>query len=134
VQSITVSIVTEFEKQLPSEILQRAESRHGELAWRPADIPAVIEAARCANLVSLGGNLQIIAPWGKWCEPIGFGIDTRFPNDLPWQTQVEESAKVALAEFQALQDNFDLEAIARESHPTLVAEVDDAKEVIRLVG
>ena len=123
-------VVREPEKQLPAEILQRADARHGELAWRPSDIPAVIEAARCANLVSLGGDLQIRAPSGKWGEPIGFGIDTKVSNDFPWQAQVEESAKVALAEFQALHENFDLEAIARESFPALVAEVDDAKDVI----
>lgn len=124
-------IVREAEKQLPAEILRRADARHGELAWRPSDIPAVIEAARSANLVNLGGDLQIRAPSGKWGEAVGFGIDTgSVPNDLPWPARVEESAKLALAEFRALRDNFDLEAIARESFPTLVAEVDDAKEVI----
>jgi hypothetical protein len=123
--------VREPEKQLPAEILQRADARHGELAWRPSDIPAVIEAARCANLVSLGGDLQIRAPSGKWGEPVGFGINTdRVPNDLPWHVQVEESAKAALADFQELQDKCDFEAVARESFPTLVAEVDDVEEVI----
>jgi hypothetical protein len=123
--------VRESEKQLPAEILQRADTRHGELAWRPSDIPAVIEAARSANLVSLGGDLQIRSPSGKWGEPIGFGIDTaRVSNDLPWHEQVEESAKAALVDFRALQDKFDLEAIARESFPELVAEVADVKEVI----
>lgn len=117
--------------QLPLEILQRADTRHGELAWRPSDIPAVIEAARRANLVSLGGDLQIRAPSGKWGEPIGFGIDTaRVSNELPWDAQVEESAKAALADFHALQDKFDFEDIARESFPALVTEVDDAKDVI----
>lgn len=121
----------EPEKQLPADILQRADARHGELAWRPSDIPAVIEAARCANLISLGDDLQIRAPSGKWGEPIGLGINTScVPNDLPWQAQVEESAKVALAKFQALQDKFDFEAIARELFPALVAEVDDVREVI----
>ena len=71
------------------------------------------------------------APSGKWGEPVGYGIDTaRVQNTLPWETQVEESAKAALADFQALQDKFDFEAVATESFPALVAEVDDASEVI----
>jgi hypothetical protein len=122
--------VKEPEKQLPAEILQRADTRHGELAWRPSDIPAVIEAAKRANLISLGGDLQIRAPSGKWGEPIGYGIDIRVPNDLRWHDQVEEAARSALTAFRALQDEFDLQAVARESFPTLVAEVDDVEEVI----
>jgi hypothetical protein len=119
------------EQQLPAEILQRADARHGELAWRPSDIPAVIEAARQASLVSLGGDLQIRAPSGKWGEPVGFGIDTAcVSKSLPWDAQVAESARVALAAFQALQDKFDFEAIAAESFPGLVSEVDDPRKVI----
>ena len=119
------------EQQLPDDILQRADARHGELAWRPSDIPAVIEAARQANLVCLGGDLQIRAPSGMWGEPIGVGIDTgRVVKGLPWDAQVEESAEAALAEFQALRDKFDFKALAAEAYPTLVAEVDDPSEVI----
>lgn len=82
-------------------------------------------------MVSLGGDLQIRAPSGKWGEPVGFGIDTaRVSKTLPWDMQVEESAKAALVDFQALQDKFDFEAIAAESFPALVAEVDDPSEVI----
>jgi hypothetical protein len=54
----------------------------------------------------------------------------RVQNDLTWDAQVEEAAKSALAEFRALQDEFDLGAVAREVFPTLVAEVDDGEEVI----
>lgn len=123
--------MSEPESKLPEEILQRADTRHRELAWRPSDIPAVIEAARLANLVSLGGDLQIRAPSGKWGEPVGFGVDTgRISNDLPWPVRVEQSAKAALAEYQAMRDEFDFESVARESFPALVAEVDDPNEVI----
>jgi hypothetical protein len=82
-------------------------------------------------LVSLCGDLQIRSPSGKWGEPIGFGVDTNsVSKDLPWHTQVEESAKAALADLQALKGSVDFVAIARESFPGLVAEVDDANEVI----
>jgi len=43
---------------------------------------------------------------------------------------VEETARAALTDFRALQDKLDFEAIARESFPALVAEVDDPKDVI----
>jgi hypothetical protein len=122
------------EQQLPAEILQRAEYRSGEFAWRPSDIPSVIEAARCANLVNLGGDLQVRAPSG-WGEPIGYYMETsRISDDLPWATQVEETAKAALADFLSFQERFDFEAIARESFPTLIAEAEakggDAQDAI----
>jgi hypothetical protein len=119
------------ERQLPTEILERADLRSGELAWRPSDIPAVVEAAKRANLVSLGGDLQVRAPSGKWGEPIGVGVNTgRVPDNLPWETRVEETARVALADFLSLQEKCDFEAIARDSFPTLLAEVADAKDAI----
>lgn len=128
---LVFGVVSNPETQLPAEILERADARHGELAWRPTDIPAVIEAARQANLVSLGGDLQIRAPSGKWGEPVGFGIDTaRVSKTLSWDVQVEEAAKTALADFETLLDRFDLAAVATESFPALVAEVEDASEVI----
>ena len=119
------------EKQLPADILQRADLRSNELAWHPSDIPAVIEAAKRANLVNLGGDLQVRAPSGKWGEPIGVGIDTgRVSNDLSWHERVERTARTALASFRALQAECDFEAIARETFPALVAEVDEPKDVI----
>ena len=123
-------MVDSSEKQLPAEILQRADLRSNELAWRPSDIPTVIEAARRANLVNLGGDMQVRAPSGKWGEPLGVRVDTeRVPNDLPWNARVEQTARAALADFQALQEQCDFEAIAREAFPTLVAEVDDPNAV-----
>ena len=118
------------EKQLPAEILARADLRSNELAWHPSDIPAVIEAARCANLISLGGDFQIRAPSGLWGEPVGAGFSIEAPDDLPWEKQVEETATAALADFQSFQDRFDFEAIARESFPQLVAEVRETNDVI----
>jgi hypothetical protein len=42
---------------LPPDLLARALLAGNEYAWPLADIPAVIEAARAANLVSVGGQL-----------------------------------------------------------------------------
>ena len=122
--------MTGAEQQLPSEILRRADARHGELAWRPSDIPTVIEAARCANLVSLGGDLQVRAPSGLWGEPVGVSVSINLADDLPWETRVEESAKAALADFFSLQQTSDFEAIAREAFASLLAEVADPSEAI----
>ena len=128
---IRVPVVDISEKQLPAEILERADYRSSEFAWRPSDIPAVVEAARAANLLNLGGDLQIRAPSGKWGEPIGVSVDTdSVTDDLSWAVRVDETAKVALANFEALQKECDFEAIAREAFPTLLEEVDDPNEVI----
>jgi hypothetical protein len=109
--------------QLPAEILQRADIRSGELAWRPSDIPAVIEAARLANLVSLGGNLQVRVPSG-WGESIYASVDiTRVADNLSWEKRVEEAAKAALADFLTLQKACDFQTVARDSFPSLLAEV-----------
>jgi hypothetical protein len=118
------------EKQLPNAILRRANVRSGELAWRPKDIPAVIEAARLAKLVSLGGDLQIRAPSGRWGQPVGFGIIIEVPHNFEWEKQVESAAEAALAHFLFFERQVDFEEIARESYPTLAAEVDDPKDVI----
>jgi hypothetical protein len=118
------------EEQLPAEILERADRRSNELAWRPSDIPDVIEAARRANLISLGGDLQIRAPSGLWGEPVGAGFSIELADDLPWERRVEETAKTGLAQFLSFRERFDFEAIAHDSFPTLVAEVAEAKDVI----
>lgn len=115
------------EKQLPAEILERAHVQSGELAWRPSDIPDVIEAAKRANLVSLGGNLQVRVPSGKLGESIYASVDTgRIPDDMPWERRVEETAKAALNDFLSLQRECDFHAVACESFPSLLEEVQAA--------
>ena len=47
------------ESKLPAEILAKADFRFNEYAWRVADLPAVIEAAKNLNLLNLGGQLQL---------------------------------------------------------------------------
>jgi hypothetical protein len=120
--------------QLPAEILQRADIRSGELAWRPSDIPSVIEAARLANLMSLGGNLQVRVSSG-WGESIYASVDTnRVADNLPWEKRVEEAAKAAQNGFLSLQDACDFHTVARDSFPSLLAEVEadggDPKDAI----
>lgn len=84
-------------------------------------------AAKRANLVSLGGNLQVRVPSGRWGESIYASVDSsRIADDLPWQRRVEESAKAALADFQSLQSECDFVVIARESFPTLMEEAEAA--------
>ena len=118
-------------KEIPATVLRRADLRWNELAWHPEDIPAVIEAARLANLLNLGGDLQIRAPSGGTGEPIGVGVDTnRVPGDLPWHPRVQEAARVALSDFHALREKLDFEAVARDAFPQLLQEVQDPSEAI----
>lgn len=120
-------LVKDCSEKLPPEIIERADARGPELAWRISDIPAVIKAAERASLLNLGGDLQIKAPSGMWGEPIGMYVDTqRVHDDLPWEVQVREAAQIALADFRSLQERFDFVVVAQESHPTLVAEVTNA--------
>ena len=49
----------------------------------------------------------------------------RFPHDLPWDDQVHEGAKIALADFPSLEKRFDFTSL-REFYPTIVAEVTNA--------
>jgi len=99
---------------LPKEILQKSDLKGNEHAWRIADIPAVIEAARAAGLVNVGGQLQFRIP-----EEVGKGtsecywveVDTykKVPESLPWSDRVAETAKVALADFLALPTKYDFQ-------------------------
>ena len=60
--------MTSTELRLPHDLLQRASLRGSEYAWPIEDIPKVIEAARQANLASIGGQLQFRLPDGGTCE------------------------------------------------------------------
>jgi len=50
------------ETKLPAELLDRATLRGKEWAWPIGDIPEVIEATRQANMISIGGQLQLRLP------------------------------------------------------------------------
>src|SRR5258708_4550498 len=60
--------MTAPESRLPQHLIERASKRGRELAWSLDDIPEVIEAARDANLVSVGGQLQFRFQDGTTCE------------------------------------------------------------------
>ena len=58
----------DIEQALPSKLVGRASLRGREHAWSLDDIPNVIEAAREAQLISIGGQLQFRLPDGGTCE------------------------------------------------------------------
>ena len=82
------------EGALPPVLLGRASLVGNEYAWRVDDIPNVIEAARAANLVSIGGQLQFRLPDGGTCECYWVQVDTYQSVDraLPWKVRVERTA------------------------------------------
>lgn len=96
------------EKMLPKELIKRSTVRGMEYAWRPEDIPAVIEAARKANLVNIGGQLQLRFPDGGTQEAYWIEVDTykTVANTLPWNVRVEETAKIALQDFLDLMTKY----------------------------
>jgi hypothetical protein len=51
-----------IELRLPHDVLQRATLQGNEYAWPVEYIPKVIEAAREAELASIGGQLQFRLP------------------------------------------------------------------------
>ena len=96
------------EDLLPLELLKRATRRGNEYAWRLEDIPQVIEAARLANLMSVGGQLQFRLPDGT-CECYWVEVNSIdcIALDLPWRARVEQSAEIALRTFLELPQRFD---------------------------
>lgn len=97
------------EKKLPADLLANATLRGREYAWALSDIPLVIEAARAANLVNVGGQLQFRIPDGGTCECHWVEVDTYNTVDpkLPWEERVARTATVAARDFAALPDRFD---------------------------
>ncbi|TCV68627.1 hypothetical protein [Neorhizobium sp. S3-V5DH] len=104
------------EISLPEKLRENGRLRGNEWAWPVCDIPAVIEAARLAGLVSIGGQLQFRFPEAT-CELYWIGVDT-FPfisSDLAWRERVEKTAVVALSQFRALQKDCDFLAEGQSS-------------------
>ncbi|MFN3465026.1 MAG: hypothetical protein ACK4X1_13215 [Terricaulis sp.] len=100
------------EQKLPPDLLARATLRGREYAWALPDIPLVIEAARAANLVSIGGQLQFRIPDDGTCECYWIEVDTYKTVDskLPWDERVSQTAAVALRDFAMLKQRFDFVA------------------------
>jgi hypothetical protein len=103
------------EKLLPHDLLERATLRGNEYAWPPEDIPKVIEAAKKANLVNIGGQLQFRFPEGGTCECYWVQVDTyqTVPPNLPWAERVARTAEAALADLHELQSRCDFIAAGR---------------------
>lgn len=103
--------------RLPLDVLQHASLRGNEYAWPIEDIPKVIEAARQANLASIGGQLQFRLPDRGTCECYWIEVDTykSVPASLPWQERINQTAAVALADFSRLLSKFDFVAEGRQS-------------------
>lgn len=103
------------EKLLPDDLLERATLRGNEYAWRVDDIPKVIEAAREANLVSIGGQLQFRFADGGTCDCYWIDVDTSrtVSSSLPWPERVIRAAEAALSDFQELRASYDFLAEGR---------------------
>jgi hypothetical protein len=116
-----------LETRLPKELLERGSLRGNEYAWQVSDIPQVIEAARLAGLINVGGQLQFRIPDGGVCECYWVEVDTfkSVSADLPYQEKVSRSAEVALADLAGLASKFDFLEEGRrsfESHLKLAEE------------
>ncbi len=69
------------ETYLPREVLEQALQRGNQFLWHPSYIPTLIEEARKANLVNMGGQLQIVCPNGQVMELYWIGAETY--TDVP---------------------------------------------------
>lgn len=99
-------------QRLPKSLLERASLEGNEYAWPIADIPKVIEAAKNANLINIGGQLQFRVPdkfGGGICECYWVEVDTykSVPCELPWDERVTKTADAALSDFENLKAQCD---------------------------
>jgi hypothetical protein len=81
------------------------------------DIPEVIEAARAANLVNVGGQLQFRLPDGGTCECYWVEVDASkaIKDGLSWPERVTETAAIALSQLQKLRETYDFVAEGRSA-------------------
>ena len=114
------------ETRLPARLLERATLRGNEWAWPVGDVLEVIEAARQANLINIGGQLQLRLPAGATCECYWVEVDTfnSVSPDLPWSERVEKSAAAAQSQFQVLQEKYDFMAEGRSAFREQVEELE----------
>ena len=105
-----------IERCLPADLLQEATLRGNEYAWAARDIPRVIEAARAAGLVNLGGQLQFRVPGGATCEAYWVSV-------FPYRSVGDAAVRDTLVERSAIE--------TRELYDALSLEYDFAAEVRR---
>jgi hypothetical protein len=109
--------MTNAEGKLPKSILERATLRGNEYAWPLRNIPNVIDTAKQADLVNVGGQLQFRFAERGTCECYWVCVDTflKVPEALPWQDRVRLTATEALLQFSALQTEYDFVAEGRSA-------------------
>ncbi|MDC0435215.1 hypothetical protein OAM69_06215 [bacterium] len=91
---------------LPENLLRKASvSEGGECAWKQEDVSEVINAAKRASVVNLGGQPQFQGPIGT-SEPywLNFGPSERNENEA-YSEYVERAATETLAAFQHMVNN-----------------------------
>jgi hypothetical protein len=105
------------ERLLPDHVTARATLRGNEYAWSVSDIPTIIEAAKAANLINIGGQLQFRIPGGGTCECYWVEVDTYkdVSTDLPWAERVCATAAAALSQFQNVCNQYDFVAEGRSA-------------------
>ena len=120
---------------LPAALLSRASLRGNEYAWPLSDIPNVIEAARAANLLSIGGQLQFRLPDGGVCECYWVEVDTfrTVSKDQPWAARVEAAAVEASKAFRDLPNQYDFLAEGRKAFAEHLDALDDPTETMCFV-
>jgi hypothetical protein len=103
-------------------MLGRATRRGEEYAWPLHYIPDVIEAARRAGLLSLGGQLQVRVPDGSTCECYWIDVDAskHAGPEMPWPVRVDAAADAATRLFSALPNEAELLAEARKAFPGVI--------------
>jgi hypothetical protein len=112
------------ELSLPQEILAQASVDGLEYAWPIDFIPEVIEAARVAKLVNIGGQLQFRLEGCGTCECYWIEVDTykSVSTFLPWQERVVRTANAALSSYAKLRLNCDFLAEGRRAFPKAFAD------------
>jgi len=112
------------EQLLPADILARATLRGNEYAWPVGDIPRVIEGARLADLVNIGGQLQLRVPGGDTCECYWVEVDTfkTVTETADWQERVLLTADAALKQYKHLCDRHNFIEEIRSSFGKILQE------------
>jgi hypothetical protein len=90
------------ERRLPASVLGKASLRGYEYAWRLADVPEALAAARTCGLACLGGQVQFRVPEAT-CELYWRSADAepRQPGE-PWAEYTTRSAAEVSARVQQL--------------------------------
>jgi hypothetical protein len=105
----------DVESTLPEEIRSKAILSDREFAWRREDVFEALNAARVAQLASLGGQVQYLFPDGT-CELYWLNFD---PADRkaeePWAEYVHRSHLETAEGLRRLLETVDIESEAVRS-------------------